>query len=108
MTESATPNFSLDLSNEVALVTGTTSGLGRRFAQILAACGAKVVLTGRRVERLNELADEIRADGGQCEPIAIDMTIVTAFVPRLLKPKRSLAPSLFWSTMPACLMPSVP
>ena len=39
MTESATPNFSLDLSNEVALVTGTTSGLGRRFAQILAAIG---------------------------------------------------------------------
>ena len=58
MTESATPNFSLDLSNEVALVTGTTSGLGRRFAQILAACGAKVVLTGRRVERLNELLAE--------------------------------------------------
>ncbi|MEH6558214.1 MAG: SDR family NAD(P)-dependent oxidoreductase [Oceanicoccus sp.] len=74
MTNFATPNFSLDLSNEVALVTGTTSGLGRRFAQVLAACGAKVVLTGRRVERLDQLADEIRADGGQCEPIAIDMT----------------------------------
>jgi len=69
-----TPNFSLDLSDQVALVTGTTSGLGRRFAKILAACGAKVVLTGRRVDKLNALADEIRADGGICEPIALDMT----------------------------------
>ena len=74
MTDFAKPNFSLDLSNEVALVTGTTSGLGRRFAQVLAACGAKVVLTGRRVDRLKELAEEIRAGGGHCEPIAIDMT----------------------------------
>jgi NAD(P)-dependent dehydrogenase (short-subunit alcohol dehydrogenase family) len=68
------PNFSLDLGGQVALVTGTTSGLGRRFAKILAACGAKVVLTGRRVDKLNALADEIRADGGICEPIALDMT----------------------------------
>ncbi|MBV1882786.1 MAG: SDR family NAD(P)-dependent oxidoreductase [Pseudomonadales bacterium] len=74
MTEYTTPNFSLDLSDQVALVTGTTSGLGKRFAQVLAKCGAKVVLTGRRVERLQSLAEEIRADGGICEPIAMDMT----------------------------------
>ena len=69
-----TPNFSLDLSGDVAIVTGTTSGLGKRFAQVLAACGASVVLTGRRVEKLQELADEIRANGGICEPIVTDMT----------------------------------
>lgn len=74
MSDFPLPNFSLDLSDQVALVTGTTSGLGRRFAKILAACGAKVVLTGRRVEKLNELAQEIRADGGTCEPIRVDMT----------------------------------
>jgi NAD(P)-dependent dehydrogenase (short-subunit alcohol dehydrogenase family) len=74
MTQFATPNFSLDLSDQVALVTGTTSGLGRRFAQVLAKCGARVVLTGRRVDKLDSLAAEIRADGGTCEPIPIDMT----------------------------------
>ena len=49
-------------------------GPGKRFAKVLAACGAKVVATGRRVDRLEALAEEIRADGGICEPIAIDMT----------------------------------
>jgi NAD(P)-dependent dehydrogenase (short-subunit alcohol dehydrogenase family) len=68
------PNVSTDLSGQVALVTGTTSGLGRRFALVLAKCGAKVALTGRRVDRLEALAKEIRADGGECVPLALDMT----------------------------------
>lgn len=69
-----TPNFSLDLSGDVALVTGATSGLGWRFAQVLATCGASVVICGRRQERLHELAQLIREDGGQCEPVVMDMT----------------------------------
>jgi len=68
------PNLSTDLSGQVALVTGTTAGLGRRFAQVIAACGARVVLTGRRKDRLGELAREIRASGGVCEPIPFDIT----------------------------------
>jgi NAD(P)-dependent dehydrogenase (short-subunit alcohol dehydrogenase family) len=74
MTDSLLPNFSLDLSGEVALVTGATAGLGDRFAQVLASCGAKVAITGRRVERLDALAEKIRSAGGECEPIAMDMT----------------------------------
>jgi NAD(P)-dependent dehydrogenase (short-subunit alcohol dehydrogenase family) len=69
-----TPNFSIDLSDDIAFVTGATSGLGRRFALVLAACGAKVVATGRRADRLDELAEEIRADGGVCLPIPLDVT----------------------------------
>ncbi|HSG92016.1 MAG TPA: SDR family NAD(P)-dependent oxidoreductase [Pseudomonadales bacterium] len=68
------PNFSIDLSGQVALVTGTTSGLGARFARVLAASGAKVVVTGRRVERLEALAEEIRGAGGTCLPLRLDMT----------------------------------
>ena len=67
------PNVSDDLSGRVALVTGTTSGLGRRFAQVIAAAGAKVAVTGRRVDRLETLAQEIRDAGGVAEPIALDM-----------------------------------
>lgn len=69
-----TPNFSIDLTGQVAMVTGATAGLGRRFASVLAACGAKVAITGRRKERLDALAEEIRAAGGECEPVAMDIT----------------------------------
>jgi len=74
MTDFPIPNISNDLTGHVALVTGTTSGLGHRFAIVLAACGAKVALTGRRADRLDELAAEIRASGGICEPIPFDIT----------------------------------
>lgn len=68
------PHLSWDLSGQVALVTGATSGLGRRFAEVLAAAGAAVVLTGRRVERLEEVATVIRARGGTCLPVPTDVT----------------------------------
>ncbi len=74
MSEFPTPNNAWDLTGQVALVTGTTSGLGWRFAKVLAKAGAKVALTGRRVERLDELAKEIRAEGGECAPFRLDMT----------------------------------
>lgn len=45
-----------DLTGQVALVTGASSGLGARFAEVLAAHGAKVVLAARRVERIEALA----------------------------------------------------
>ena len=74
MAEFPTPNNSSDLTGQVALVTGTTSGLGWRFATVLAKAGAKVALTGRRVDRLEVLAKEIRDDGGECATFRLDMT----------------------------------
>ena len=65
---------SVDLSGQVALVTGASSGLGRRFAALLAANGARVVATARRVDRLEELAEEIGTAGGSCLPLALDVT----------------------------------
>ena len=64
----------VDLSGQVALVTGASSGLGRRFAALLAANGARVVATARRVDRLEELAEEIGTAGGSCLPLALDVT----------------------------------
>ena len=71
---SVTPNFSIDLSGQVALVTGTTSGLGKRFATVLAACGAKVAIAGRRAERLEELAAELRLTGAEVMTVPLDVT----------------------------------
>lgn len=68
------PVFPTDLDGQVALVTGATSGLGRRFANVLADCGAKVALAGRREERLAEVKAEIEARGGTAAAIPLDMT----------------------------------
>jgi NAD(P)-dependent dehydrogenase (short-subunit alcohol dehydrogenase family) len=63
-----------DLSDKTALVTGASSGLGARFARVLAAQGATVVLASRRVERLKELRAEIEAEGGDAHVVAMDVT----------------------------------
>jgi len=68
------PHFSIDLSGRTAFVTGASAGLGVRFAQTLAACGARVVLTARRLDKLEALADEIRGAGGQALALALDVT----------------------------------
>jgi len=74
MTDFPLPNASTDLTGEVALVTGATSGLGWRFAQVLAAAGATVVATGRREERLAELVLDIESRGGVAHGVPIDMS----------------------------------
>lgn len=68
------PNVSHDLKGQTALVTGASSGLGLRFAKVLARCGAKVALAARRIDRLEAIAAEIRAEGGVAEAIAMDAT----------------------------------
>jgi 3-oxoacyl-[acyl-carrier protein] reductase len=62
-----------DLTGEVALVTGASSGLGARFAQVLAANGAKVVLVARRKERLDRLRERIASDGGTAIAVEADV-----------------------------------
>ena len=52
------------LANKIAIVTGSGSGVGAATAKLFAAEGAKVVLTARRVEKLQETADAIKAAGG--------------------------------------------
>jgi NAD(P)-dependent dehydrogenase (short-subunit alcohol dehydrogenase family) len=65
---------SFDMTGRTALITGASSGLGRRFARVLAAEGANVVLAARRIDRLRALAEEIKAAGGQAIALAMDVT----------------------------------
>jgi len=73
------PNVSDDLTGQVALVTGATSGLGRRFAVTLAAAGAAVVAAGRRKDRLDGVVAEIAGRGGRAAALALDMTRAEVF-----------------------------
>jgi NAD(P)-dependent dehydrogenase (short-subunit alcohol dehydrogenase family) len=54
------PLIPFHLDDRVAIVTGASSGLGARFARVLDAAGARVVLAARRVDRLELLAGELR------------------------------------------------
>lgn len=61
------------LENKVAVVTGSTSGIGYEAAKLFAAEGAKVVVSGRRAERGQAVVDEIKAAGGEATFIQLDM-----------------------------------
>ena len=63
-----------DLTGKTALVTGASSGLGWRFAEVLAAAGADVVLAARRVERLEALKGRIESAGGRAATVSLDVT----------------------------------
>lgn len=66
------------LDGKAALVTGASSGLGRRSALILARAGAKVALAARRAEKLAELSSEIAAFDGRAIPIRVDVSDATS------------------------------
>lgn len=62
-----------DLSGQVAIVTGTSRGLGQYFARALAKAGADLVLTSRRRESLSEFEAEIRAMGRRAVSLELDV-----------------------------------
>ena len=61
------------LENRTAFITGASSGLGLRFAHVLAQAGARVALAARRTDRLETEVAAIRAAGGQAVAIPLDV-----------------------------------
>jgi NAD(P)-dependent dehydrogenase (short-subunit alcohol dehydrogenase family) len=86
----AVPSF--DITNQVALVTGASSGIGLYFAEVLAAAGAKVALAARRADRLEEACERIRAEGGTCLPVSLDVTSRDSICSALAATEAGLGP----------------
>lgn len=62
------------LKGKVAIVTGASSGVGRETAKLFAKEGAKVIAAARREEKLKELVEEIRKDGGEADYSITDIS----------------------------------
>lgn len=78
-----------DLTGETALVTGASSGLGARFARVLAAHGARVVLAARRADRLEKIAAEIGQNGGEALAVPLDVARTEGFAGALDKVEKA-------------------
>jgi NAD(P)-dependent dehydrogenase (short-subunit alcohol dehydrogenase family) len=74
MTLPTSPSFSL--IGKTALVTGASSGIGAACAVALARAGAKVTLAARRIEQLNNLVDELLAEGLEANALLMDVAQV--------------------------------
>jgi NADP-dependent 3-hydroxy acid dehydrogenase YdfG len=62
-----------NIAGKVVVITGASSGLGEAAARLLSTQGATVVLAARRAERINALASELTAAGGQSLSVATDV-----------------------------------
>jgi gluconate 5-dehydrogenase len=67
-------NNLFDLTGKVAVITGASSGLGVQMAKALASQGANIAVLARRKEKLENVAEEIRALGVKCLPVQCDVT----------------------------------
>jgi len=67
-------NTPFDLTGKVAIVTGSSRGIGRSSAELLAKLGAKVVISSRKAEACEEVAAGIRKGGGDAHVIACNIS----------------------------------
>ena len=82
----------ISLSGKTTLVTGASSGLGERFARVLAGAGARVALAARRTDRLKALQAELEKSGGKAHAVAMDVTDAASIAAAIDAAESALGP----------------
>jgi len=82
--------------DQIVVITGASSGIGRELARVFSRDGATVVLAARSVDALEQLAAELREAGGQALVVPTDVRDYDQ-----IERRKPLAASMSWSTMPA-------
>jgi len=75
-----------------AFVTGASRGIGKACAQALAAAGARVVVAARTLDRCEEVAAEIRSQGGEALAVAIDLSSKESIVQAIAEAVKTFGP----------------
>jgi NAD(P)-dependent dehydrogenase (short-subunit alcohol dehydrogenase family) len=63
-----------DLTGKIAIVTGSTKGIGRAIAEAFAGAGASVVVSSRKEDKCKEVAESIGKDGGEAMPVPCNIS----------------------------------
>ncbi len=64
-----------DLTGKVAIITGTSRGIGQYFARALAKAGADLIITSRDISRLDNFKEEIESLGRKALPVKLDVLL---------------------------------
>jgi NAD(P)-dependent dehydrogenase (short-subunit alcohol dehydrogenase family) len=91
----------LRLRGKVALVTGSSRGIGLATAKVFAAEGCRVMLSARSTEQLRETEEALRATGAEVAAHAADVGSPDDAARLIEVPPRPMAASTSWSTMSA-------
>ena len=80
------------LSGSVAIVTGSSAGIGLALARGLAGAGARVVINGRDAAKVDEVVADLRASGARADPAPFDVTDPTAVKEAVRRVEESVGP----------------
>lgn len=80
------------MTNRIAFITGASRGIGRACALSLSQAGARVAIAARNMEQLETLASEIRAQGQEAFPVAIDLANPDSIKEAIAKTAKDFGP----------------
>lgn len=80
------------MTGRTTLITGASSGIGAHLAQVFAAAGSRVVLAARRTDRIESLAQGIRATGGEAIAVPLDVTDEASIIAAFDQAEREFGP----------------